>query len=301
MTFRIGTSETGGTFHSQGLALAELFNRRRPDDEKCVVQTTLAASVDNANLLDKREIEFGFMASNWIGRAKDGIAPFTRRIALRMVSPVNAGPIFFVTLAHSPIKSVDNLRGRRVALGLRGSGMVEHAHTIFNVLGMPFDNFTPVYLGFAEGAEALIGGDVDAQFQCPIPNRVMTSLSERADVRVIPYGPGQLEKTLSEVSFYRRITMEKGAFRGVVGEVPQLAVVNVLVTHERVRAEAVRDMVKTIIDNVDTLPRMNPLFKGLKDLYEPLPSKGAAALEMGGVPLHPGALRAYREAGWCTD
>jgi TRAP-type uncharacterized transport system substrate-binding protein len=43
---------------------------------------------------------------------------------------------------------------------------------------------------------------------------------------------------------------------------------------------------------------MNLLFKGLKDLFEPLRSKGAAALEFGGVPLHPGAIRAYREAGW---
>ena len=43
---------------------------------------------------------------------------------------------------------------------------------------------------------------------------------------------------------------------------------------------------------------MNPLFKGLKDLFEPLRSKGAAALEFGGVPLHPGAIRAYKEAGW---
>jgi TRAP-type uncharacterized transport system substrate-binding protein len=57
-------------------------------------------------------------------------------------------------------------------------------------------------------------------------------------------------------------------------------------------------MVKTIIENLDTLPQINPLFKGLKELFEPLRSKGATALEIGGVPLHPGALRAYQEAGW---
>jgi TRAP-type uncharacterized transport system substrate-binding protein len=43
---------------------------------------------------------------------------------------------------------------------------------------------------------------------------------------------------------------------------------------------------------------MNGLFKGLKDLFEPLRSQGAAALEFGGVALHPGAIRAYRDAGW---
>jgi len=299
MTLRIGTSEAGGTFHTQGVAIGGLFNRRPPGKEKCVVETTLA-SFDNANLFDRGEIQFGFMASNWIGRAKDGMPPFTRGIALRMVSPVNAGPVFFVTLAHSPIRTVGELAGKRVAVGPQGAGMVEHVTTIFNVLGIPFDSFTPVYVSFADGAEALIAGDVDAQFQRPIPNRVMTNLSERAEVRVIPYAPGQIEKVLSEVSFYRGVTIEKGAFRGVVEDVPQLAVVNVLVTHERVQEEAVHDMVEAIIENLDTLPQMNPLFKGLKDLFQPLRSKGAAALEMGGVPLHPGALRAYREAGWLT-
>ncbi len=299
MTVRFATSEAGGTFHSQGLAIAGLFNRTRPEQDKCTVRTSMA-SIDNANLLEKGDIEFGFMASNWIGRAKEGTPPFTRRIGLRMVSPANAGPLFFIALARSPIKNISDLRGKRLAVGLRGSGMVEHVHTIFDVLGISFDSFTPVYAGFSEGAEALIAGEIDAQFQPPIPNRVMTNLSERADVRVIPYGPGEIDKLLSNVPFYRPVKMEKGAFRGVVEEVPQIAVVNVLVTHARVQEKIVHDMAKAIVENLDTLPQLNPLFKGLKDLFEPLRSKGAAAFEMGGVALHPGARRAYRESGWIS-
>jgi TRAP transporter TAXI family solute receptor len=297
MALRIGTSEFGGTFHSQGAAIAELFNWTRSEGEKCVVDTTLA-SIDNANRLDKGEIEFGFMASNWIGRAKDGTAPFAKKIALRMVSPANAGPIFFVTLANSPMKTVRDFTGKRITLGPPGSGMVEHAQTILKVLGISFDSFTPLYLSFADGAEALIAGEVDAQLQCPIPNQVMTDLSERADVYVVAYGTGQVEKVLSEVSFYRKITMEKGAFRGVAEDVSQVAVVNVIVTHERVPEASVHDMAKTIVENLDTLPTLNPLYKGMRDLFEPLRTQGTAAFEMGGVPLHPGALRAYKEAGW---
>jgi TRAP transporter TAXI family solute receptor len=295
----MGTAEAGGTFYTQGSSITQLFNRHRPDEDNCIVQAS-QASIDNATRLDKGELEFGFMASNWIGRAKDGIAPFTRKIALRMVSPANAGPLFFVTLAPSPIQTVSELRGKRVAIGARGSGMVEHVHTIFNALGIPFDSFTPVYLAFVEGAKALVAGEVDAQFQPPIPNSAMTKLSERAQVRVVSYVPGQIEKILSEVPYYRGVTIEKGAFRGVVEDSPQVAVVNVLVTHERVQEDAVCDMVKTILENLDTLPEINPLFKGLKELFEPLRTSGAAALEMGGVPLHPGALRAYRESGWLS-
>jgi TRAP-type uncharacterized transport system substrate-binding protein len=92
--------------------------------------------------------------------------------------------------------------------------------------------------------------------------------------------------------------MQTGVFRGVVEDVAQPAVINVLVTHEKISEDIVHDMAKAIVSNLDTLPQMNLLFKGLKDLFEPLRSKGAAALEFGGVPLHPGAIRAYREAGW---
>jgi TRAP transporter TAXI family solute receptor len=297
VSLRIGTSELGGTFYSQALAIAELFNRDRPEAQKCVVDPT-DASIDNANRLDKGEIEFGFMASNWIGRARDGSPPFASKIELRMVSPANAGPIFFVTLASSPIKTVAEFRGRRIALGPAASGMVQHTQVIFNALGIPLDSFTPVYLGFAEGAEALIAGEIDAQFHPPIPNRVITELSNRADIRVVGYAPGQLEKILSQVPFYRKITIEKGAFRGVHEDVAQAAVLNVIVTHEKVSEEAVHVMARTIADSLQKLPRMNPLFKGLADLFEPLRSHGAAAFEFGGVPLHLGALRAYREAGW---
>jgi TRAP transporter TAXI family solute receptor len=297
MAVRIGTSEHGGTFYTQGSAFAELFNRGRKEDDKCVVQTT-DASIHNAEQLDRGELEFGFMASNWIGRAKEATFPFTRKIALRMVAPANAGPMFFVKLADSPIQTVADFKGKRIIIGTKGSGMEQHVHTIFGVLGISFDSFTPVNMGFAEGADALISGSIDAQFQPPIPNRVMTELSQRADVRVIPYAQGQIEKILTAVPFYRRVKMEKGIFRGVTEDISQVGVVNVLVTHERIPEPVVYDMAVIIANNLDTLPQMNPLFKGIKDLFEPLRTQGTAAFEFGGVALHPGAARAYRDAGW---
>src|SRR4030095_1121268 len=299
MSVRMGTSEHGGTFYTQGSAIAELFNRGRAPADQCVVQTT-DASIHNAEQLDRGELEFGFMASNWIGRAKNAIAPFKNKIALRMVSPANAGPMCFVKLASSPIQSVADFKGKRIAIGTKGSGMEQHIHTIFDVLGMSFDSFMPVHMGFAEGADALVAGAIDVQFHPPIPNTVLTDLSRRADVRVVPYAPEQMEKILSSVPFYRPVTVAKNAFRGVVEDITQVGVINVIVTHERVPDNVVHDMAKAIADNLVRLPEMNPLFKGLRDFFEPLRSKSAAAFEFGGVALHPGAVRAYREAGWLS-
>jgi TRAP transporter TAXI family solute receptor len=297
MMIRIGTSELGGTFYTQGQAIAELFNRAHGDADNCVVQTS-DASIHNAEQLDRGELEFGFMASNWIGRAKNATAPFSKRIALRMVAPANAGPMCFVKLATAPIESVADFKGKRIAVGPKGSGMEQHVHTIFGVLGISFDSFTPVHMSFVEGAEALINGAIDAQFHPPIPNKVLSDLSQRADIRIIPFAPGQLDKVLAQAPFYRAARVEKGAFRGVVEDITQVGVVNVIVTHERIPERVVYAMAKTIADNLDGLPAMNPLFKGLKNLFEPLRRQGAAAFEFGGVELHPGALRAYQETGW---
>lgn len=299
MAIRIGTSELGGTFYTQGQAIAELFNQGRSGGDPCVVQTS-DASIHNAKQLDTGSLEFGFMASNWIGRAKDATAPFTKPIAIRMVAPANAGPMCFVRLANTPIDWVADFAGKRIAIGTKGSGMEQHIHTIFNVLGISFDSFTPVHMGFAEGADALIAGTIDVQFHPPIPNAVLTDLSRRADIRVIPFAPAQLDKLFVQVPFYRPVTVEKNAFRGVVEDIIQVGVINVIVTHESVAESSVYAMAKTIAGNLDKLPQMNPLFKGLKNLFEPLRTKGAAAFEFGGVPLHPGAIRAYKDAGWLT-
>jgi TRAP transporter TAXI family solute receptor len=296
MAIRIGTSEHDGTFHSQGRALKVVLDRQ-PLLAPVEVLTADSASVENANRLHADEISFGFMAANWIGRAKGGEAPFRNRIDIRMAAPMNAGPLFFIVRADSAIRSVADLRGRRVVLGPEKSGMVQHAHTIFGVLGLPFSEFTPVYLDFESGGEAVARGEADAQLQCPIPNKVMTALSEAHDIRVLPYGPGQLEKLLGAVAFYRRVVMRKGALRGLDADVAQPGVVNVLATHARVPDATVRDAVSAIVANVGELGRINPLFDGLGDLFEPLRTDGVKALEFGGVPLHPGAAQAYREAG----
>jgi TRAP transporter TAXI family solute receptor len=296
MTIRIGTSERDGTFYSQGHALKAIF-ARRPALAGVEILEARSASTENANRLHAGEIEFGFMASNWIGRARNGETPFSGPLDLAMVAPMNAGPLFFIVRAESPIRAFSDLRGRRIAVGPRTSGMVQHAHCILGALGMSFSDIAPLYLDFAAGAQALAAGEVDVQFQCPIPNTVMTDLAERVALRVLPYAPGELEAVLQAVSYYRRTMMRRGAIRGLDADLPQLAVINVLVTHPRVPADTVREAVAAILAGGEELARLNPLFAGAAELFQPLRSRGPAALEFGGVKLHPGALQAYREAG----
>jgi hypothetical protein len=189
------------------------------------------------------------------------------------------------------------MRGRRLVVGPEKSGMAQHARVILGALGLSFADVTPLFLDFAAGAEALERGEADAQLQCPIPNKVMTALAARVLLRVLPYAAADLDTVLRAVPFYRRTVMRKGAIRGLDADVAQAAVVNVLVTHARVAEDKVKDVAAAIFAARDELPRLNALFDGIGELFTPLRSDGARALEFGGVTLHPGAIAAYRAAG----
>jgi TRAP transporter TAXI family solute receptor len=292
---KIGTAEPDSTFLTQGEALKVVLQKAALGPVEVVV--SLAASIENARKIGSGDLDFGFMAANWIGRALRGEKPFEAPISLRMVAPMNLGPMFFIARADGAIRSVRDLVGKRVAVGPSGSGIVQHAHSIFGALGLSFTDFTPVYLDLADGAKAIAAGDVDAQLQCPIPNKVMTALDNATDLRVVPYAPGDLEIVLAKNEVYRRAMMKKGALRALKEDVAQPGVVNVLVTHERQSAATVETVVRAIVAGAATLGEINPLFDGIADLWAPLKTIGAKALEFEDVPLHPGALNGYRAAG----
>lgn len=295
---RIGTSEVDGTFWSEGTAIAGLLER-----DYGIASDILdagQASIENGQRLDTGLIELGFMASNWIGRAYRADAPFESPVQIRNVAPANSGAMFFITRADSGLRTVRDMVGKKVAIGPQGSGMVQHIRTIFGILGISFDDFTPAYLSFEGGGAALEAGEVDAQWQCPYPNMVMREISDRMDVRVLDYTGDDLAQVLEQIDFYRHSVIPKGFFRGIDTETEQLAVVNIVAAHENTDAEVVRKLVATMLSNLDELTEINALFRGLGDLFEPLRTEGTAALEFGGVPLHPGAIEAYRDAGFLS-
>ena len=296
MQTTIGTSEPGSTFYTEAEAIGTVAREQGAFD-RVEVFATPTASVGNAERLESGAIEFGLLAANWIGRAARGEAPFARPLDIRMAAPANSGPMFFIALGGSGIETVGDLRGRRVSIGPAGSGMAQHVATMFEVLGIGFESFEPVHLNFLDGADALAAGEIDAQFQCPIPNKVMTGLAERADIRVLEYVAGQLERLLDRVGFYRPAQVRAGALRGHGRDSAQIGVLNVIATHAGTPEETVRRLARLMATQHQRLAALNPLFEGLDRLFDPLRSGGAAGLAIDGVPLHPGAVAAYRELG----
>jgi len=292
----IGTAEYNSTFYSQGIALKNvLINNGFSEPIEVILSEN--ASVQNAYNIQSKVIDFGYMASNWIGRAKEGQSPFTHPIDLRMVSPMNAGPSFFISLASSAIFTIADIKGKRVCVGPEKSGVINHARSILGALKIGFDQFTPVFLDFASGAKALARGEIDVQLQCPIPNKVMRELDGSVDIRILTYTSNDLETVLRECPIYHKAFMRKGMLRSLTEDVPQPSVINVLVTNASTDIELVRQVALVCYRDSEELARLEPLYIGMKDLFVPLTTLGSAAFEFGGVKLHPGALDAYHEVG----
>jgi uncharacterized protein len=293
---RIGTAEPDSTFLTQGVALREVLENAGVVGPISILSTP-AASTENASRLLAGEIDFGFMAANWIGCARAGTEPFQQPIDICTVAPMNAGPLYFIAMPDSDLTCVADMRGRRVAVGARASGMAQHAKSMFKTLGWKDGDVEQIYLDFAAGSQALLAGEVDAQLQCPLPNKVMSDLMARTAVRVLPWAADQLERLFSAAPVYRQTVMTNGMLRGLEFSLSQPAVLNVLVTRADADAKMVYDVACAIVAGTDELARLNALFAGLCDLFEPLRTWGPAALEFGDAPLHPGAIAAYRAKG----
>ncbi|HXQ51671.1 MAG TPA: TAXI family TRAP transporter solute-binding subunit [Stellaceae bacterium] len=286
MATRIASAERGGTFWTQALALKTVLDRETGLAPVEVLDSA-GASVETAERLEDGSADFGFMAANWVPRAARGERPFAHKLDLRIAAPMNAGPLFFIARADAAIRTVADLAGKRVVFGPEKSGMAQHARTMLDLLGLAV---TPLFLDFAAGGAAVETGSADAQLQCPIPNAVMTALSERVAVRVLPYDEGQLERLRDAVPYYRDAVMRAGALRGLERDMQQVGVLNLLVVHARVSDAVAEAVARAVASNAGELARLNPLFIGLETLLREVGT-------LGEVPLHPGARNAYRALG----
>ena len=287
----IATSEENSTFHHQALAIGEVWRAAG-----LIAGTTplfTGGSVENAHLVSAGKADFGCMAANWLPLATTGSAPFRAPLPLRLLTPINSGPLFFVAAAASPLRSFADLAGKRVALGIENSGMVQHIHSMFRALNRPLESIQPVYVNASEGGEMLIAGQVDAVFQMPIPNLHFTKLAERLPLRVLPFSSEERQRIMAAVPYYGDAVIAKGAFPGHEQDVTTPGVINILAVHSNAPEEWVYQLTRAIITGAKDLAARNRLFGGLDQLLAAAPGRIIPVLEKAGATQHRGAQRAF--------
>lgn len=290
-TVTIATSEQDSTFHHQAMALGEIWREEGLTDQATPLFT--GGSVENAHLVADGKADFGCMAANWLPLAATGKPPFRAPLAVRLLTPINTGPLFFVAAASSPLRSFADLKGKRVALGVENSGMVQHIHSQFRALGLSLETVQPVYVNASEGGEMLIAGKVDAVWQMPIPNVHFTKLAKRLPLRVLPFSADERKRIMDAVPYYADAVIPKGAFPGHDQDVITPGVINILAVHANAPDDRIYQLTRAVISRAKDLAARNPLFLGLDKLLAEAPKRIIPVLEKAGAHQHKGAQRAF--------
>jgi TRAP transporter TAXI family solute receptor len=303
--FRIGTGSAGGTYYPIGGVIANAISC--PPGAPCreagatagvpgmvaVAQAT-QGSVQNVNLIQSGNAESGFSQSDVAHWAFTGTGLFEGRPKqdrLRFIAHLFPEHIHAVVRRDSTVQRLQDLRGKRIAIGLQASGARIGSELILEAAGMR-GAFTPEYLNQAQGVERMQDRAIDATLTVVgYPAAAFSEFCSRTGCRILSFSDAEMNAVSEKAPFYGRGVIPRTAYEGLEADIPTLTVGAVWLVSDRVSEQLVYDITKALWSDTT---------RGLLDRGH---AKGReivvqnALQGRGVVPLHPGAERFYREAG----
>ena len=283
------TGGTSGVYYPIGVALSQLYSNGI-EGSKTSVQAT-KASVENLNLLEAGRGELAFALGDSVADAWNGVedagfkAPLKK---IRAIAGTYPNYIQIVANAESGIKTLEDLKGKRISVGAPKSGTELNARAIFEAAGLTYKDMGKVeFLPYAESVELIKNRQLDATLQSS--GLGMAAIRDLASTMKISFVAIPAEVTAKiDNAAYEAATIPAGTYDGQDADVPTVAITNILVSHEGVSDEVAYQMTKLMFDN---LGRLGTAHSAAQDI------KLETATQNLPIPLHPGAERFYKEAG----
>jgi TRAP transporter TAXI family solute receptor len=282
----IGTGGTGGVYYPIGGGVAEVFNK--------YIQGVTAraevsgASTENCRLVGANEQQIALANADAVYYAYKGGREFKKPLNILSMFSMYPSNMQIVCLKSSGIKSIQDLKGKRVAVGPPGGNTFVMTWVILKAHGFSEKDIKPVYQTFVESVASMKDGGIDAAFiLAGYPNSAILDLSTTRDVRLIPIAQKVLDKITAEYKFYAEGAVPGGIYKGVDQRTPGLAVMNVWIVHKDLAESLVYKMVKAIFDHKAYLVTVH---KKVADMN----LKDAVKVP---CPMHPGAVKYFKEVG----
>jgi TRAP transporter TAXI family solute receptor len=283
------TGGQAGIYYPLGVALANIIGKDVPN-VRATAQVT-RASAENLNLLQAGRGELALtladaLSDAWKGNAEAGFT--TKLDKLRTVSATYNNYIQIVASADSGIRTLADLKGKRVSVGAARSGTELNARAVFRAAGLTYQDLAKVeYLPFGESVELIKNRQLDATLQSAgLGVASIRDLATAVKIVVVPV-PADVVAKVGDAA-YQPAVIPAGTYEGQTADVATAAIPNFLVTHSGVPEELVYRMTKAMYDNIETLYAAHNAARVIKRENA---TKGIP------VPLHPGAERYYREVG----
>jgi TRAP transporter TAXI family solute receptor len=283
------TGGTSGVYYPMGVALSQIYTKAMPD-AKISVQAT-KASAENLNLLQAGRGEIAFtlgdsLSDAWKGDEEAGFkAPLKK---LRTVAAIYPNYIQIVAAADSGIKTLADLKGKRLAVGAPKSGTELNSRAILKAAGLSYKDLGKVeYLPFGESIELMKNRQLDASLiSAGLGVAAIRDLATSVKMVIVTI-PADIVPRIGDAAYQVAVIPAK-TYEGQNAEVATIKVQNFLVTHEGVSTDVVYKMTRSMFENLDTLYAAHAAAKAITKVDAP---KGSP------IPLHPGAEKYYRETG----
>lgn len=306
--FAIATGGTGGTYYPLGGVLAQALNDKIP----YVIATAQSAnaSVANCNLIREHEVESAFVQNNVAYAAYTGTAQFEGKPVENITGIASLYPetIQIVAAADSGIKTIKDIKGKRLIPGDRGSGTEVDCLNVLTALGLTYEDFASVdWLSFAGAGQRLKDKQGDVAFiTAGWPTSAITELATTSDIVVVPLDDETIAKLVKMYPFYAKITIPAGTYKGAEADVNTITTMAQWVVDNQVPKNVVYDLTKALWEKGTFVLRkagaaaaeapsgaeiMAAAHAKGKDVTLETALKGMA------IPLHPGAAMYYKEKG----
>ena len=284
----MGTGGTSGTYYGYGGVLGQYIKNNAGID---VVVVSTDGSKANIQGIDAGDYQLGTVQSDVMAYAWEGTRSFESDGALksiRVVAGLYAESVQLVTM-DPEIKSVADLAGKSVSIGAPGSGVYFNAIDVLSAAGLSEDDIKAQYQSFADSADALKDGKIDAAFiVAGAPTPAITELCTTNAAYLVPIDGDVATKLMADCPFYTAYTIPAGTYPGQEADVTTVTVKATLIVDANASEADVYALTKAIFDNIDAIKAENA--KGAELSIENATSGMTA-------PFHKGAAKYFAEAG----
>lgn len=285
----IATGGTAGTYFPLGGALAEIWNKNIPG-ANATAQST-GASVANVNLLKDGKAEVIFVQNDIAYYAYNGTEMFkdNKYEDLRGLATLYPETIQIVTRADKGIKTLSDLKGKKVAVGAAGSGTEANARQILEAAGITYKDIQVQYLSFSEAANNLKDGNIDAAFvTAGFPTAAVQDIAAQHKIVIIPVDDKTADALISKYPFYTKTVIPANTYNGQTEDVKTVSVKSMLAVSAKMDEETAYNLVKTMYENLERLKTAHAVGEKI------VPEVGKEGMS---IPLHPGAEKYFKEKG----
>jgi len=287
----IATGGPAGTYYPLGGAMAKIFNENI-EGVTANAQST-GASTENIGLVSKGEVEIAFVQNDITHYAFTGTESFEgqeKMENIRGMAMLYPEVIQIIATEASGIKSVEDLRGKKVAIGAPGSGVEANTRQVLAAHGMTYDDLGKAdFLSFNEAADQLKNKQIDAAFlTAGLPTSAVTEVAQTSDIVIVPISTDKIAQLSADYPFYTEVVIPSGTYNGQESDMTTTAVMAMLVVPEDLDEDLAYNLTKYLFEQrqviIDTHTRGNDI--QLETALDGMP-----------IEVHPGSQRYYDEKG----